>query len=272
MTLTLEQPPTQPAINPAKSTRAEFLERQRLNRQRDWQEGVERRVGAMAADPSISVEQRQMIARNDYHVWCEASSISRGWDLTREETSEAVADGYFGLVKAIVDNFDEGKVGSEASTHAKYISRSVRGEIQRGLRSRLGRGRYVTETRIVDGQEVTEEKYQDGTFRNKPSVMAGVNTADSLDAPLADDGISTLGDVIPAPSSQKPFTQALDRADILKVIKHLPERERKIFVLKVYGDFTQAEIAFNFGLQQMQISRLMRRMMERLEPALAAGI
>jgi RNA polymerase sigma-B factor len=51
----------------------------------------------------------------------------------------------------------------------------------------------------------------------------------------------------------------------------LPERERRIVVLRYFADLTQAEIATQFGLSQMHISRLLVRVLTHLRAGILDG-
>jgi RNA polymerase sigma-B factor len=48
-------------------------------------------------------------------------------------------------------------------------------------------------------------------------------------------------------------------------LAELPEREREILRLRFEEDLTQSEIAEQFGLSQMHVSRLLRKSLERLQ-------
>ncbi|MBY5161344.1 sigma-70 family RNA polymerase sigma factor [Salsipaludibacter albus] len=51
---------------------------------------------------------------------------------------------------------------------------------------------------------------------------------------------------------------ACDRAEVERLLGQLPERERRIFVLRYYAGLTQQEIADRVGISQMHVSRLLR--------------
>ena len=55
-----------------------------------------------------------------------------------------------------------------------------------------------------------------------------------------------------------------DQATIFAAAKHLPQREREILFLRFGEDLTQSEIAERVGVSQMQVSRLLRRSLQRL--------
>jgi RNA polymerase sigma-B factor len=58
-------------------------------------------------------------------------------------------------------------------------------------------------------------------------------------------------------------------ATIAPALKELPERERRILYLRLVEDMTQSEIARHIGVSQMQVSRLIRQTLGRLNEAVA---
>jgi RNA polymerase sigma-B factor len=58
--------------------------------------------------------------------------------------------------------------------------------------------------------------------------------------------------------------RADDIATIFAAARHLPARERQILYLRFGEDLTQSEIAQHVGISQMQVSRLLRRSLQRL--------
>jgi RNA polymerase sigma factor (sigma-70 family) len=53
-------------------------------------------------------------------------------------------------------------------------------------------------------------------------------------------------------------------AAIAPVVAELPERERTMLSLRLLEDLTQNEIAKRIGVSQMQVSRILRAIRERL--------
>lgn len=64
----------------------------------------------------------------------------------------------------------------------------------------------------------------------------------------------------------------LDRLDLKKVIGLLPERERKILFLRYFKEKTQEEVGEIMGLSQVQISRIERKVLERLRAHLTGTV
>ena len=85
----------------------------------------------------------------------------------------------------------------------------------------------------------------------------------SLDAPSAatvED--QTLADTLPQEESG--FELVEYESVISATMEVLSERERTVLALRFQEDLTQTEIAERVGISQMQVSRLLRRTMERL--------
>jgi RNA polymerase sigma-B factor len=104
--------------------------------------------------------------------------------------------------------------------------------------------------------ECSEEQVLDGL-----QVAQSYDTI-SLDAPRGgedeDDRMSALGD-------EDGRLELIDEgATIFAAAQHLPQRERTILYLRFGEDMTQAEIAAQVGVSQMQVSRLLRRSVARL--------
>ena len=54
----------------------------------------------------------------------------------------------------------------------------------------------------------------------------------------------------------------------MPLLAALPERERRILLLRFFGGLTQTEIGLQIGISQMHVSRLLSRTLARLRHAL----
>jgi RNA polymerase sigma-B factor len=76
-----------------------------------------------------------------------------------------------------------------------------------------------------------------------------------------------LGDVI---VEQDASLDTLINSQAVKLlVDALPARERNILLMRFYGNQTQAEIAAEFGISQMHVSRILRNILTGLRQALA---
>ncbi len=121
-------------------------------------------------------------------------------------------------------------------------------------------GRPPTPREIADDLElevgvVSEALTADGCFA--PS---------SLDRPAADDASSTLSDVLG--DADPGFDRAEAVVALRPLCRQLSERDRRILYLRFFHEWTQARIAEEFGVTQMQVSRLLTRILKQLRSQL----
>jgi RNA polymerase sigma-B factor len=189
-----------------------------------------------------------------------------------------------GLVQAI-DRFDSGRHVAFSS----FAVPTIVGEIKRYFRDRTWSVRVPRDLQDlalrVDGA-VTDLSLD---LQRQPTVTeiaarvghdvedvlealeaAGAYRATSLEAPRSTDdhGVDTLGDTLG--TEEHGFAVAEDRATLSHLMRSLTERERKVLCLRFLEDLTQAEIGERIGVSQMQVSRIIRRSLERLREYAAA--
>lgn len=135
------------------------------------------------------------------------------------------------------------------------------------LTSELGRSPTVGELAEHLGEpveDVVEAMAADGCF-----------APTSLDAPVGgsdEEGLSPLGATLG--SDDDGMLAAEARASVQPLLRDLAERDRLIIAMRFYDGLTQREIAERIGVTQMQVSRLLSRILQqmrtKLEPSTAA--
>ncbi len=193
---------------------------------------------------------------------------------------------YEGLTKAVL-RFDPSR-GKDLLT---YAVPTIRGELQRhfrdhgwtvrpprrvqelqwqvnscieGLTQQLGH--EPSDGEIRRAMDLTDAEYQDAM------TAYGCFQPTSLDQPLAHDSAATLGELIPDDGSEEGELEAADaRTTLAPVVRQLPERDRRILYLRFFEDQTQEEIGRELGVTQMQVSRLLARILRDLRDQLADG-
>jgi RNA polymerase sigma-B factor len=113
----------------------------------------------------------------------------------------------------------------------------------------------------VDLDDVIDALSADGCF-----------VASSLDHPLAGvdgSGLTTVGDQL---GEEDPSHLAAEaRATLAPAVSRLEERDQRILYLRFFEGCTQQEIADDIGVTQMQVSRLLTRIMRDLRAQLTSG-
>ncbi len=85
----------------------------------------------------------------------------------------------------------------------------------------------------------------------------------SLDAELtAGEAGRSLGDTLGSPDPG--MDRVVDRETVRPRLRRLPEREKRILYLRFFRGMSQSDIAGEFGISQMHVSRLISRSCERI--------
>lgn len=94
----------------------------------------------------------------------------------------------------------------------------------------------------------------------------GCFSPDSLDRPVGEVGDPSVGEFLGAEDPGQDAAEA--RAVLGPVVSTLPERDRRILELRFFDGLTQREIADDIGVTQMQVSRLLTRILRDLRRGL----
>jgi RNA polymerase sigma-B factor len=116
--------------------------------------------------------------------------------------------------------------------------------------------REVAEFLGIDVDSVIEALAADGCF-----------TPASLDVPVGEDGTGSLGELLGGEDADLGRAEA--RILLGPAVRRLKERDRRIIELRFFYGWTQEQIAQDIGVTQMQVSRLLSRILSDLRSELA---
>lgn len=210
---------------------------------------------------------------------CVASDCARryrGRGIPAEDLDQVA---YLGLVKA-VRGFDPDR----GCDFLAFAVPTIRGELRRHFRDlgwtlRPPRSIQELQSRILAAES---DLAQELGRSPRPSDLArhldvdlesvldalgasGCFSPTSLDAPVPE-GEDALGERLG--SLDPAFNRAEARVTLHAVLRGLTPRERRILELRFFGGCTQAEIGADIGVTQMQVSRLLNRILARLRERL----
>ena len=177
-----------------------------------------------------------------------------------------------GFLKAL-NNFDE----SYNVKFSTYTVPMVVGEIKRYMRDngaiKVSRTLKVLANKINRYIDVYQTTHDSPPTIDHLAEVMGVDPSeiviamDSSKMPVSlfdqvnDDDHLELIDKIP---SKETTDDLIDKIQLGALIESLPERERKIIILRYFRDRTQSEIAESMGVSQVQISRLENKILEKI--------
>nr|WP_103504027.1 MULTISPECIES: RNA polymerase sigma factor SigF [unclassified Streptomyces] len=185
-----------------------------------------------------------------------------------------------GLIKS-VDRFDPER-GVEFST---YATPTVVGEIKRHFRDkgwavrvprrlqelRLSLSTATAELSQQHGRAPTVHELAQRLNISEEDVLEGLESANaystlSLDVPDTDDESPAVADTLGA---EDDALEGVEYRESLKpLLEDLPPREKKILLLRFFGNMTQSQIAQEVGISQMHVSRLLARTLAQLRERL----
>lgn len=193
----------------------------------------------------------------------------------RGEYDDLMQLGAIGFIKAI-QNFDE-TYGVRFSTYAVPM---IIGEIKRFLRddgavkvSRWAKtlaqkiNVFIDEKLKSGEKEPTVDEIAQNFGVEAEQVVFAMDTGHyllSLSSTVGDDDV-TLEDKIVGDRSPD---EDLDKIMLKDFIEDLPEREKKVIILRYFRDKTQSEIAAELGVSQVQVSRIECKVLQKLKEKL----
>src|SRR5437763_1954160 len=208
-----------------------------------------------------------------------ARKLARRYAQSSEPYDDLVQVASLGLVKA-VERFDP----ERGFAFSSFAVPTIVGELKRYFRDtawalHVDRSAQERARRITEAQQKLSSRtgrmptvYELAQYLelSQEEVLDGLQTADaygaiSLDAPVggADDEedtsrLDSIGHL------DERLALVDQHATIFAAARHLAAREREILYLRFGEDLTQSEIADRVGVSQMQVSRLLRRSLQRL--------
>ena len=188
-----------------------------------------------------------------------------------------------GLIKSI-DRFDLNR-GVEFST---YATPTIVGEIKRHFRDKgwavrvprrlqelkLSLTKAISELSQREGRAPTVAELAAFLKMTEEEVLEGLESANaystvSLDAPdSGDDDAPAVSDSLGIVDES---LEGVEYRESLKpLLERLPPREKRILLLRFFGNMTQSQIATELGISQMHVSRLLARTLAQLREGLTA--
>ncbi|NYH53954.1 RNA polymerase sigma-B factor [Nocardiopsis arvandica] len=208
------------------------------------------------------------------------NKIARRYGGRGEPLEDLKQTAMVGLVKAV-----HGYDPDRGKPFISYLLPTVTGEIKRHFRDhtwaiRVPRRHQENRVKLrrVTGEfqqthartpTIAELAEEMGISEAEVSELAQVSESYrslSLDAPDSSDSEGQEGARLEdhLGSEDKALERVVERESIKPALARLPERERKILMLRFFGDHTQSEIADRMGYSQMHVSRLLAGILEQL--------
>lgn len=229
-------------------------------------------------DEGKRAHYEEQVVRLNMQVAIDATRRFRRRGIANEDLEQVA---YLGLVKA-VKGFDPAR----GHNFLSFAIPTIRGEVRRHFRDlgwlvRPPRSIQETQTKInaCEGElnqrlgraphpsEIAAHLGLDRELVAEALGASGCFAPASLDAPVGDEDTDSIGERLGV--SDPGFDRAEARAELQPLLARLSKREQLIVEMRFFRGYTQAEIGREIGVTQMQVSRLLTRVMARLRKELA---
>ena len=199
-------------------------------------------------------------------------NIVKRFGDAKAESEDLMQTGTIGLLKAI-DNFDP-SFGVKFSTYAVPM---IIGEIRRFLRDdgiiKVSRSlKSIAYAGYRAREELSQELGREPTIF-EISEKCGIShieiatafeataTPDSINRKAYEDSDEEIADLV---ASTRDEERIINKITIKNILDKLSKREREILILRYFRGKTQAEIAPIVGVSQVQVSRIEKKVIERI--------
>lgn len=184
--------------------------------------------------------------------------LARRFVRRGEELDDLVQIGAIGLINA-VDRFEPARGVSLAS----YAAPCIAGEIQRHLRDKAS---IVRVPRSVQSERAERLRTIAGRAQQPDEAGSGAPDDGVLAAGERDPVSTLLADLADArwAAMADESEIATNRAAVSTALRRLDHDQRQLVTRRFFDDRSQDEIAFELGISQVQVSRLLRRTLDRM--------
>jgi RNA polymerase sigma-B factor len=208
-----------------------------------------------------------------------ARNLARRYAGAREPFDDLLQVASLGLVKAI-DRFDV----ERGAAFSSFAVPTILGELKRYFRD-LGWSVHVPRGAQEQALKVQEAHERLTTKTGRPPTVnelaeylelsvedvldaletAAAHHSTSLDAPREDRSTGESGSLVDVFGEEDARYELVDETVTISVAaRDLSARERRVLALRFANDMTQTQIAQEIGVSQMQVSRILRRALNRL--------
>jgi len=234
---------------------------------------------------SAPEEERQRIRQNVVLDHLDvAEAVAHRYRSPYGDAHDLQQVAYMGLTKAVsrfqpdrgndIVSFAVPTISGEIKRYLRDTSWSVRPPRELQERS-LEVTRQLADLSQSLGREPSISELADEAGMTREQVVESLGCLQgrrpsSLDAPVRDDRGAALGDTIA--TDDDGYAQVELRTALAAACRDLPARDRRVLRMRFIDEMTQAQIAGEIGVTQMQVSRILARVLRTLRARLSPDL
>lgn len=211
-----------------------------------------------------------LVSENSALIW----SIVKRFKNRGHDVEDLYQIGAIGFIKA-VQRFDK-SYDVKLSTYAvPYIIGEIKIflrddgliKVSRGLKEINYKIKLLEEKYEKDNKELSIDKIIEELKISKEDVILAQNmnsNIESINEYYSDDKDTEKEDRIITEKNENPENNIVQRIMLKDALKKLDEKEKEIILLRYFKEKTQTEVANMYGISQVQVSRLEKRILQKM--------
>ena len=211
-----------------------------------------------------------LVSENSALIW----SIAKRFKNRGHDVEDLYQIGAIGFIKA-VQRFDK-SYDVKLSTYAvPYIIGEIKIflrddgliKVSRGLKEINYKIKLLEEKYEKDNKELSIDKIIEELKISKEDVILAQNinsNIESINEYYSDDKDTEKEDRIITEKNENPENNIVQRIMLKDALKKLDEKEKEIILLRYFKEKTQTEVANMYGISQVQVSRLEKRILQKM--------
>lgn len=210
-----------------------------------------------------------LINTNNGLIWSIVKRFKdRGYEI--DDLYQIAVIGFMKAIQKFDTSFDV-RLSTYAVPHIlgeirRYIQTEGPIKVSRSIKELLYKISEIEKEYMKKGKEATIEEISKETGVSKEEIIMAMESKNPVNSiyenEANDDGISILDKISTGVDEQNLITNKIAITDL---IKKLNEREKQVILLRYFRGKTQTEVANIIGVNQVQVSRIEKKVLENMK-------
>lgn len=214
----------------------------------------------------------KLILNNNGLIWSIVKRFKdRGYEI--EDLYQIAVIGFIKSIKKFDTSFDV-KLSTYAVPYIlgeikRYIQQDGPIKISRSIKELLYKISEIQKEYLKRGKEITIEELAKEVNLSKEDVVIALESTRKVNSIYETDDDNDMELIEKIDSGEDEQNKIINKMVILDLMNSLADKEKKIIILRYFRGETQSEVAKIVGVNQVQISRIEKRVLENMRKKLS---
>ncbi len=223
------------------------------------------------AQQGSKIALEKLIINNNGLIWSIVKRFKdRGYEL--EDLYQIAVIGFIKSIKKFDTNF-EVKLSTYAVPYIlgeikRYIQTEGTLKVSRSIKELLYKISEIQNEYLKQGKEITIEELAQKVNLPKEEVIMALESKKQVSSIYESDDNNDMQLIEKIDNGVDEQTKIVDRMSLVELVNKLSDREKQIIILRYFRGKTQTEVAKIVGVNQVQVSRIEKRVLENMRKKL----